>query len=364
MAALRTGSRGVFGYAVDTIGLESFHGHPQRYCLLHPQRRVRSFAAAARALGLTPAAVGKNVARLEASLGVRLFQRSTRRLSLTEAGEAFRLEVVDSLDNLQTAMSNATVAHASPVGRLRVSMGNAFGRDWIVPMLGAFLRANPRVQPDWHFDNRAVDLIGGDSMSLSAADLSLQPGLIARWLAPAHRVLVASPGYLSARGAPVTPADLTGKPGILLRSPQTGRIPQLDAHRRRGRQGVHRPGDAHPLRRAGCGEPGGDAGTGYRPGIRATRAAIHRARPATTCVAGVVVEGGDISIYYAAQKLLPRKTRVFVEHVMASFERDELAARFSRAASGCALKPGVIRGGAFCGSRFSGDNQVATPHRR
>src|SRR6187402_1593210 len=183
-----------------------------------------SFAAAGRALGLTPAAVGKNVARLEASLGVRLFQRSTRRLSLTEAGEAFRLEVVDSLDSLQTAMSNATVAHASPVGRLRVSVGNAFGRDWIVPMLGTFLRANPRVQPDWHFENRAVDLIGDGFDVAIGGGFELQPGLISRRLAPAHRVLVASPAYLSTRGVPVTPADLAGRAGILLRSPQTGRI--------------------------------------------------------------------------------------------------------------------------------------------
>lgn len=104
-----------------------------------------SFAAAGRALGLTSAAVGKNVARLEAALGVRLFQRSTRRLSLTEAGEAFRLEIAGSLDQLQSAMSNATEAHASPVGRLRVSLPNAFGRDWIVPMLGDFMKTHPEV---------------------------------------------------------------------------------------------------------------------------------------------------------------------------------------------------------------------------
>jgi DNA-binding transcriptional LysR family regulator len=288
-----------------------------------------SFAAAGRALGLTPAAVGKNVARLEASLGVRLFQRSTRRLSLTEAGEAFRLEVVDSLDSLQTAMSNATVAHASPVGRLRVSMGNAFGRDWIVPMLGAFLRANPKVQPDWHFDNRAVDLIGEGFDVAIGGGFELQPGLVARPLAPAHRVLVASPAYLATRGAPGTPAELAGRAGILLRSPQTGRI----------RNWMLTDG------------AGGKASIDLETRIlfddpdAATHAAMQGLGIALVSVPhallyierGVLrrvlpdwwVDAGDISIYYAAQKLLPRKTRVFVEHVMGTFERDELAARFS-----------------------------------
>ncbi|WP_213947704.1 LysR family transcriptional regulator [Luteibacter sp. dw_328] len=288
-----------------------------------------SFAAAGRALGLTPAAVGKNVARLEASLGVRLFQRSTRRLSLTEAGEAFRLEVVDSLDSLQTAMSNATVAHASPVGRLRVSMGNAFGRDWIVPMLGSFLRANPRVQPDWHFDNRAVDLIGEGFDVAIGGGFELQPGLIARHLAPAHRVLVASPAYLSTRGAPATPADLVGRAGILLRSPQTGRIRNWTLT-----DGAAGKASIDLDTRILFDDPDA-ANHAAMQGLGIALVAVPHALPYIE--RGVLrrvlpdwwVDGGDISIYYAAQKLLPRKTRVFVEHVMASFERDQLAARFS-----------------------------------
>jgi DNA-binding transcriptional LysR family regulator len=226
-------------------------------------------------------------------------------------------------------MSNATVAHASPVGRLRVSMGNAFGRDWIVPMLGAFLRANPRVQPDWHFDNRAVDLIGEGFDVAIGGGFELQPGLVARPLAPAHRVLVASPAYLATRGAPDTPAELAGRGGILLRSPQTGRI----------RNWMLTDG------------AGGKASIDLETRIlfddpdAATHAAMQGLGIALVSVPhallyierGVLrrvlpdwwVDAGDISIYYAAQKLLPRKTRVFVEHVMGAFERDELAARFS-----------------------------------
>ena len=96
----------------------------------------RSFSAAARVLGLTPAGVSKNVARLEADLGVRLFHRSTRRLTLTESGERFLSQVGDPLASLQAA------------GTLKVSMGQAFGRNFLVPLLSAFLERYPRVIPD------------------------------------------------------------------------------------------------------------------------------------------------------------------------------------------------------------------------
>ena len=102
-----------------------------------------SFAEAARRLGLTPAGVGKNVARLESNLGVRLFQRSTRRLTLTEAGERFLQEVGGSLEGIQTALANVSSVGNQPSGTLKVSMGLAFGRDYILPLLGEFLERYP-----------------------------------------------------------------------------------------------------------------------------------------------------------------------------------------------------------------------------
>src|SRR5262244_3242952 len=86
-----------------------------------------SFSAAARVLGLTPAGVSKNVGRLEADLGVRLFHRSTRRLALTESGERFLQQVDGPLTSLQGALSGARHRNAKPTGTLKVSMGQAFG---------------------------------------------------------------------------------------------------------------------------------------------------------------------------------------------------------------------------------------------
>jgi DNA-binding transcriptional LysR family regulator len=85
------------------------------------------FSAAARRLGLTPAAVGRNVAQLEANLGVRLFQRSTRRLTLTEAGERFLAAVSGGLDSVKAAIASVAADSAAPAGVLKVSMGTSSG---------------------------------------------------------------------------------------------------------------------------------------------------------------------------------------------------------------------------------------------
>jgi len=153
---------------------------------------VGSFAEAARRLGLTPAAVGKSVAKLETRVGVRLFQRSTRRLTLTEAGRLFLAEVADSLQTIQNAVSTLADAQGRPAGTLKVSMGTVFGGLYIVPMLGAFLRRYPDIHPDWHFDNRQVDLIGQGFDAAIGGGFELPQGVVARRLSPAHRVLVAS----------------------------------------------------------------------------------------------------------------------------------------------------------------------------
>lgn len=119
-----------------------------------------SFSAAARLMGLTPAAVSKNVARLEASLSVRLFQRSTRSLTLTEGGQRLLAQVGPPLTALADAVDHAAEAEQQPAGTLKVSMGQAFGRAYLVPLLTEFLQRYPAIQPDWRFENRQVDLIG------------------------------------------------------------------------------------------------------------------------------------------------------------------------------------------------------------
>ena len=288
-----------------------------------------SFAEAARRLGLTPAAVGKNVASLEARLGVRLFQRSTRSLTLTEAGERFLQESSGGLISLQAAMANLASAQGQPAGVLKVSMGLAFGRYYIVPLLEEFLQRYPAVQPDWHFDNRAVDMIAEGFDAAIGGGFELSPGVVARELAPAHRVLLASPAYLQQHGEPRTPAELHGHAGILIRSPQTGRVRPWMLRNREGQQA---PIDLQVCMTMGDPEASCQAAL-MNLGI--TLVSMPHALPHLQSGAlrrllpDWYVDTGIISIHFAAQKMLPQKSRVFVDFVVEQFRAQGLAERFS-----------------------------------
>lgn len=288
-----------------------------------------SFAEAARRLGLTPAAVGKNVASLEARLGVRLFQRSTRSLTLTEAGERFLLESSPGLVSLQAAIANLASAQGQPAGVLKVSMGLAFGRYYILPLLEAFLQRYPAVQPDWHFDNRPVDLIAEGFDAAIGGGFELSPGVVARELAPAHRVLLASPAYLQQHGEPRTPDELHGHAGILIRSPQTGRVRPWML---RNREGLQAPIDLQV--RMTLGDPEASCQAALM-NLGITLVSMPHALPHLQSGAlrrvlpGWYVDTGIISIHFAAQKLLPQKTRVFVDFVVEQFRAQGLDKRFS-----------------------------------
>ncbi|MDT3314114.1 LysR family transcriptional regulator [Pseudomonas sp. rhizo66] len=291
---------------------------------------VGSFAEAARRLSLTPAAVGKSVAKLEGRLGVRLFQRSTRSLTLTEAGQLFLDQVSGSLTTIQNAVANLSSVEGLPAGTLKVSMGAAFGCLHIVPMLGEFLRRYPAISPDWHFDNRQVDLIGQGFDAAIGGGFELPPGVIARKLSPAHRVLVASTDYLQAHPEVLDPDDLNHHDGILIRSPQTGRV--------RSWQLVGRnPQNCRPLMlkarmtlsdsEAAC----ATAAQGLGIALVSMPFAVGylQAGSLQRVLPDWFVDDGNISIYYAEHKLLPGKTRAFVDFLIEQFAEQGLARRFS-----------------------------------
>ncbi|MEN5152739.1 LysR family transcriptional regulator [Pseudomonas orientalis] len=291
-----------------------------------------SFAEAARHLSLTPAAVGKSVAKLEARLGVRLFQRSTRRLTLTEAGKLFLGEVSGSLTTIQNAVANLASAEGRPVGTLKVSMGTVFGNRYVVPLLGEFMRRFPAISPDWHFDNRQVDLIGQGFDAAIGGGFELPQGVVARTLTPAHRVLVASPAYLAQHPAVRAPEDLSRCHGILIRSPQTGRVRSWQlTHRER----EHSPLVLKPFMTMSDSEA---ACCASAQGLGIALVSLPMAVPFLDSGAVVrvlpdwYVDDGNISIYYAEHKLLPGKTRAFVDFVIEQFVEQQLGRRFSAVA--------------------------------
>jgi DNA-binding transcriptional LysR family regulator len=288
-----------------------------------------SFSEAARRLGLTSAAVGKNVAKLETRVGVRLFHRSTRKLSLTEAGQNFLEEVRGGLSTIQGAVANLAGADGEPAGTLRVSMGTTFGLTYIVPLLDEFLRRHPRITPDWHFDNRPVDLIAENFDAAIGGGFDIPQGVVARELGPAHRVLLASPAYLARCGPIHSPADLQACDGILVRSPQTGRVRPWSLR--------NRAGDQAPIalrQRMTMSDPEAVCRIAEM-GMGIALAGMPHALPflesgrLVRVLPGWHVDTGMLALYFPAQRLLPAKTRVFVDFIIARFREDKLGQRFN-----------------------------------
>jgi DNA-binding transcriptional LysR family regulator len=290
-----------------------------------------SFSAAARRLGLTPAAVSKNVAKLEASLGARLFQRSTRSLALTEDGERFLAEVGGGLASIQDAIAGLTGARGQPAGTLKASMAMAFGLEYILPLLGDFVRQYPGVLPDWQLDNRHVDLIADGFDAAIGGGFDLTPGIVARELARIHIIAVAAPRYFAGKPQPSTPADLTSADGVVMRSPQTGRIRTWSMHNRNREEAT-----VQLTPRVVLNEPAAICRCAAM-GLGVALISVPDAFPYIAAGALVRVipdwhaDVGPISLYFADQKLLPAKTRAFVDFVVARFRTENLAARFSAA---------------------------------
>ncbi|CAM7637222.1 LysR substrate-binding domain-containing protein [Enterobacter hormaechei] len=168
-----------------------------------------SFTAAAEKLGLTKSAIGKSVSRLEDRLGLKLFQRSTRRLSLTPDGERFLTSCQSAIDILEQAEAEMTSHTCQPSGRLRVDLPAAFGRQRILPILLDITRRYPELALTVTFSERFVDLIDeGIDLVVRIGELADSSGLVARRLTTQKLVICASPDYLLYHGEPVSIDEL------------------------------------------------------------------------------------------------------------------------------------------------------------
>lgn len=166
-----------------------------------------SFTAAAKVLDLTSAAVSKNVAKLEARLKVRLFNRTTRRLSLTDEGKAYIARARVGLDVLDDASKQAAQG-LKPQGLVRINCPVGFGRNYIIPTLPDFYKQFPEVQLDLHLNDQIVDLVG-QGFDIGIRGGSQPPeGMVARSICDITPLLVASTKYLAERGIPKKIIDL------------------------------------------------------------------------------------------------------------------------------------------------------------
>lgn len=172
----------------------------------------RSFAAAARALGVSVATVSRGVARLEERLGARLLNRTSRQLALTEFGRTIADSALKIYREAEEAEGAAREMSARPRGLVRLAVPMSFGLRWVAPLMPAFFRDYPDVQVDLHLSDATVDLVGqGFDCALRIAVLP-DSSLVARKLCPVAQIVVAAPGYLAARGTPRHPAELADHP--------------------------------------------------------------------------------------------------------------------------------------------------------
>lgn len=171
-----------------------------------------SFAAAARATGVSVATVSRGVARLEERLGARLFNRTSRQLSLTEFGRTISEKAGEIYRQAEEAESSAREMSVQPRGLVRLAVPMSFGLRWVAPLLPGFFRAYPEVSIDLHLSDASVDLIAdGFDAALRIAALP-DSSLVARRLCAVTQFVVASPEYLRREGRPTHPRELADRP--------------------------------------------------------------------------------------------------------------------------------------------------------
>lgn len=180
-----------------------------------------SFAGASRVLGLSPSAASKAISRLEQDLGVRLFQRTTRRVSLTPEGQRYADGAEPLLNELEILTAEIIDSRRLPQGRLRIGAPETFGRRVLAPLMAAFQKQYPKIQINLQLDDRNTDLVS------EKIDIAIRTGkplrdstLVSRRFMKDPLVTVVSPDYIREHGEPQTPDDLMKHACISFRSRQ------------------------------------------------------------------------------------------------------------------------------------------------
>lgn len=187
---------------------------------------ARSFVVAGRRLGVSASAIGKSVARLEGRLGVRLLNRTTRSISLTEEGAVLLERAAAVLDELRVVEEELAGSTGEPRGRVRLSVPDGFGQFVLAPALPRLTARLPEIALEIHFDDRVRDPVeeSYDLVVRIAGRLADRSSLVARRLGPHRFVVCASPAYLDQRGRPLRPGDLAAHQCIRFTFSTTGRI--------------------------------------------------------------------------------------------------------------------------------------------
>lgn len=188
--------------------------------------RRGSFRQAAIELNVSTSALSTTIAKLEAAIDTRLFNRTTRSVSLTEAGILYLQQVGPALENMRAALGEVRTRHAEPAGVLRINAFASAARSALLPLMLDFMQRYPKVHIDLVTEGRLVDIVA-DGFDLGLRARNLVPAdMIVLPLGQAQRyAIVASPAYLNTHGRPASPADLLNHPCIRIRLPNGGIYP-------------------------------------------------------------------------------------------------------------------------------------------
>ena len=181
-----------------------------------------SFARAAETLGMTPSGVSRAIARLEGRIGVRLFDRTPRLVTLTEEGKRFHSRMMPLLAAIEEAATEVAGASSAVTGRLRVSVDPWFARMVLAPRLHQFMKQYPLLSVEMSVSNHREEMMTGEDVAIRFGEMH-DSSLIARKLLETHVLTCASPAYIQKHGEPPTPQDLIRHEALLFRDPQTGR---------------------------------------------------------------------------------------------------------------------------------------------
>lgn len=277
-----------------------------------------SLSAAARELGVSTAVVSRKLAALEARLGVRLLNRTTRRIALTDEGARYHEACVRILAEVEEAEAAAAARRVEPQGVLRVVVPASFGLKHVAPLMPRFAELHPKVQLALSLSDRSVNVIEeGFDIAVRIAELE-DSSLAARLLAPNRRVVCASPAYLRRHGTPQTPQDLAQHNCLTITTSDLSMI--WDYRDPEGRRGSVRVSGRYACDNWTVLRDWAVAGLGIA--LKSTwdvrrdleDGSLRSLLPRYTF-------GGDVGIYavYPHRRYLPAKTRAFIDFLAASF---------------------------------------------
>ena len=273
-----------------------------------------NISMAGKELGLSPAVSSTHMNKLEMDLGVRLIHRTTRRVSLTEEGEAFlphALNILESVDSARAAIGSGSI---NPRGKLRVAASASFGRMHLMPALEPFLQRYTELRVDMHLSDSVVDMVEG-GFDVAIRDSALKDSsMIARKITPVTRILCASPTYIARHGEPKTPEDLLNHHCVSLMGLETWVLNTPDGPKSINTNNVLRTDNGEAARDAcinGLGITISSDWCCYQQIRRGELIQVLKDYPLVTNTA--------IWAMYPSSRMLAPKVRVFIDHLIDCF---------------------------------------------